>query len=68
MYRIRLDGPLSRIEGAIDCLMAAGYDCASHGKCILAYGSCSVSAGRVVEHLGWKQHAARPCTLLPVAA
>jgi hypothetical protein len=68
MYRIRLDGPLSRIEGAINCLLNAGYDCASHGRCILAYGKCPVSAGRVVEHLGWRQHAAKACTSLTVAA
>jgi hypothetical protein len=68
MYRIKLTGPLSRADHAINCLVAAGYDCTSHGKCIVAYGKCSVSAGRAVEHLGWRQHAARPCTSLTVVS
>jgi hypothetical protein len=68
MYRIKLTGPLSRIDDAIDGLMSAGYDCRIAGRNIVAYGQSSVSAGRAVEHLGWKQHAARPCTLLTVAA
>jgi Ni,Fe-hydrogenase III small subunit len=68
MYRIKLTGPLSRADEAINSLMSAGYDCTSHPKCIVAYGKCPLSAGRVVAHLGWKQHAAKPCTLLTVAA
>jgi hypothetical protein len=68
MYRIRLTGPLSRIDEAINSLQGAGYDCRIAGRNIVAYGKCSVSAGRAVEHLGWKQHAAKPCTSLTAAA
>jgi hypothetical protein len=67
MYRIKLTGPLSRIEDASDCLMSAGYDCRIAGRIIMAYGQSPQSAGRAVAHLGWKQHDAKPCTLLTVA-
>jgi hypothetical protein len=67
MYRIKLTGPLARAGDAINSLMSAGYDCRIAGRNILAYGKCPTSAGRVVEHLGWQQHAAKPCTSLRLA-
>jgi hypothetical protein len=68
MYRIKLTGPLARIDDASDCLMSAGYDCRIAGRNIVAYGKCPLSAGRMVEHLGWRQHPAKACTSLTVAA
>jgi hypothetical protein len=68
MYRIRLAGPRSRAGEALNSLVSAGYDCTSHLNCIMAYGSCPTSAGRVVGHLGWEAHAAKPCTLLKETA
>jgi hypothetical protein len=68
MYRIRLTGDPSRIGDAINSLQGAGYDCRIAGRNIVAYGQCPRTAGLVVEDLGWRQYAARPCTSLTATA